>query len=88
MLDQQLAKQEQDIARERKNRQYRVIEEILERVGEGNVDAAIRAGKGTTDFVARTRANLVTRLFIAWTHAVALTCGTLFTLLTCCTHRT
>jgi biopolymer transport protein ExbB len=41
------------LAREKKNRQPKVVESILAAAAEGDVNRAIRAGTGTTDFVAR-----------------------------------
>ena len=41
------------LTREKSNRQPKVVEAILAAVAEGDVNRAIRAGEGTTDFVAR-----------------------------------
>jgi biopolymer transport protein ExbB len=41
------------LAREKNSRQPKVIEEILAAASEGDVNRAIRAGQGTTDYVAR-----------------------------------
>ncbi|HZN55251.1 MAG TPA: MotA/TolQ/ExbB proton channel family protein [Candidatus Polarisedimenticolaceae bacterium] len=41
------------LAREKRNRAPKVVDEILSRIEEGDVDGAIRAGSGTKDFVAR-----------------------------------
>ncbi len=42
------------IAREKSRRDPTLVEQILGQAEQGNIDAAIRAGKGSGDFVART----------------------------------
>ena len=42
------------LGRQQRHRQQKVVEEILAGIGDGDVDRALRAGIGTTDFVART----------------------------------